>query len=168
MHPASASISCSVDVEVYSLDRFSPSLVQDSFNIKAFFILDDIPLSEHNRSTSSSIQILNTNTSNWRGRKSVYYKTNGIKKTFNFQWKMLPGKRGNTVDFNSGRDYIKTTATDPRVHTLEIRNIDTDGTTPYTTEVYNVLITDYSESLIRRDLVGDDYYWDCSLVVQEV
>lgn len=168
MVPAAASIVASFGIELYSLERFNPSIIEDSFNIKPFFIIDDLPLSEHNRTTSSSTQILNVSNNNWKGAKSVYYKKNGVKRTFTFQWRMLPGKRDNTVDNNLGRNGVIDKANDPSVHTLEIKNLDTDGLTPYTTEVYNVLVTEYSETLIRRDLVGDDYYWDCNLSLQEV
>lgn len=168
MIPASASIIASFGVELYALERFNPSIVEDSFNIKPFFIIDDMPLSEHNRVTSSSTQILNVSNSNWKGAKSIYYKKNGVKRIFTFQWRMLPGKRENTVDNNLGRNGVIDKANDPSVHTLEIKNLDTDGLTPYTTEVYNVVVTEYSETLVRRDLVGDDYYWDCSLNLQEV
>lgn len=166
--PASASIIASFGIELYSLERFNSSIIEDSFNIRPFFMIDDLPLSEHNRTTSSSTQILNVSNSNWKGAKSIYYKKNGVKRTFTFQWKMLPGKRDNTVDNNLGRNGVIDKANDPSVHTLEIKNLDTDGLTPYTTEVYNVLVTEYSETLIRRDLVGDDYYWDCNLSLQEV
>lgn len=156
------------NTKLYSIDRFSNSITEDSFNIKPFFILDDIPLSEHNRVTSVSTQLLNTSAVNWRGNKSVYYKQNGLKRNFTIQWKMLPGKRDNTVDSNMGRNYVKEKALDPRSHVLEIRNIDSNGVTPYTTQVYNVLISEYNETLIRRDLIGDEYYWDCSVTMQEV
>lgn len=165
---AAANIATKFSINVYSVDVFSDSITEDSSSIKAFYILDNMPLSEHNRITSSITQILNSNNTNWRGLKSVYYKKNGVKKNFSLQWRMLPGKRENTVDNNFGRDFISTKASEPFAHILQIRNLDTDGTTPYTTEVYNVLITDYSETLIRRDLVGDDYYWDCNLSLQEV
>lgn len=167
LFPAESGITNSFNVNLYSLERFSPLIVEDSFNIKPFFYLDGIPLSEHNRTTSSSVQMINVVNSNWRGTKSVYYKNNNSKKTFVFQWRFLPGKRDNTVDNNAGRDMVNEFGKDPRVHTLMVRNLDTNGTTPYTVEVYNVLITEYNESLVRRDLVGDDYYWDCTLNLQE-
>jgi hypothetical protein len=47
-------------------------------------------------------------------------------------------------------------------------NIDSDGTTPYSEEEYNVIVKNYSETLRRRDLVGSEYWWDCSLELEEV
>lgn len=166
--PISSSIDLLSGVNIYAIERFSESLIEDSFNIKPFFILDDLPLSEHNRVTSFLTEILSTSNSNWKGTKSVYYKKDGVKRTFSFQWRMLPGKRENTVDNNLGRNGISVKASEPFVHTLEIKNLDTDGANSYTTEMYNVLVAEYNETLIRRDLVGNDYYWDCNLNLKEV
>jgi hypothetical protein len=80
----------------------------------------------------------------------------------------LPGKRDNTVDLNAGRDVVKALSSDPRSHILNVRNLDTNGLTIHTNEEYNVLVMDYSETLIRRDLNNNEYYWNCSLSLQEV
>jgi hypothetical protein len=158
----------SVSILISSVDVFTPGGGEDTSDIKPFFMLDSVPLTEHNRKTNVNVQPLNINSSNWIGKKSVYYKKKPSKRLFNIQWTFVPGKRENTVDFNAGRDYIYSKSTDPRNHVLEIRNLDTNGLTPYTTEVYNVLVSEYTEVLVRRDLVGDDYYWNCSLSLEEV
>jgi hypothetical protein len=46
--------------------------------------------------------------------------------------------------------------------------MNSNGVNPYTINSYNVVITDYNESLKRRDVGGDDYYWDCSCVLREI
>lgn len=153
---------------ISSIDTLRTGGGEDTSDIKAFFIFDNIPLTEHNRKTNMTTQIINISASNWRGKKSVYYKNKSSKKTFTFQWSFVPGERRNTVDLNAGRNYIQSKSLDPSLHVLEIRNLDTNGLTPNTTEVYNVLVSEYTENLVRRDIVGDDYYWDCSLSLQEV
>lgn len=73
-----------------------------------------------------------------------------------------------TVDEKHGRDFIKNLASDPKTHKLKFLNLDTDGLNPYSETEYNVIVKNYSESLIRRDLVGDTYYWNCTLELEEV
>jgi hypothetical protein len=46
--------------------------------------------------------------------------------------------------------------------------MDETGTTPYSETSYNVLVKDYSETLIRRDIPNDVYFWDCSMSLEEV
>jgi hypothetical protein len=57
---------------------------------------------------------------------------------------------------------------DPDVHTLTIINQDENGVTPYTEENVMVFVSTFSENLIRRDLVDDVYYFDCSMTLEEV
>jgi hypothetical protein len=83
-------------------------------------------------------------------------------------WSWLPNSINYTVDGNSGRDFIKKIAEDPRHHVLKIINMDETGTTPYSETSYNVLVKDYSETLIRRDIPNDVYFWDCSMSLEEV
>lgn len=165
---ASSSISTSAKVLVSSIDILRAGTNEDSRDIKPFFILDNIPLSEHNRVFSfSQIPKYSVNT-NWSGNSSVYFKTSKNKASFNIEWSFLPGKRDNTVDFHAGRDVVKALCSDPRSHTLKIRNLDTNGLTAHTNQQYNVLVMDYSETLIRRDLNNNEYYWNCSVSFQEI
>jgi hypothetical protein len=125
-------------------------------------------MSEHNRQTSISSEPKYIANNNWSGRKRVYFKTSSSKKIFNFQWTFLPGKRENTVDLHAGRNEIKAFAEDPTQLVLKIRNLDANATTPHTDATYNVLVVNYNETLVRRDLNNDEYYWDCSLSLREV
>jgi hypothetical protein len=143
-------------------------VVEDTSTIKPFFALDGVPLTEHNRTFSSSMEVKKIVNKRTNGASGVYFKTGGAKKTFNLNWTFVPGRRSSTVDLNAGRDYIFSKANDPSTHVLTVRNINSSGTTPYTVATYNVFITDYNESLKRRDLGVDDYYWDCSCVLREV
>jgi len=161
-------ISSSSKILISSIDILRTGLVEDSGDIKPFFILDGIPLTEHNRKTSIVSQPNYSQNKNWANRSSVYFKTSTNKKTFSLQWSFAPGKRENTVDSHASRDYIKQIALDPSSHILKIREMDTNGLTNHTETSYNVLVTDFNENLVRRDLNSDEYYWDFSLGLQEV
>lgn len=164
----SPSVSASASVLISSIDILSTGILEDTGDIKPFFVIDNIPLTEHNRITQfNDVPKISIN-ENWYGKKGVYFKTSKNKRNFVIEWKMVPGKRENTVDYHGGRDYIKNVAMDPASHILKIRNLDTDGLSPHTYESYNVLVVSYNESLVRRDLNNDEYYWDCSLGLQEV
>ena len=163
-----SNISSSSKTLISSIDILRTGLIEDSGDIKPFFVLDGIPLSEHNRISSFSETPKYIMNSNWTGKKGVYFKTSKNKRTFTIEWSFLPGQRDNTVDLHAGRDVVKALSSDPRSHILKIRNLDTNGLTVHTNEEYNVLITDYSETLIRRDLNNNEYYWNCSMSLQEV
>ena len=57
---------------------------------------------------------------------------------------------------------------DADTHTLTIINQDENGLTPYTEETVSVFVSAFSENLIRRDLVDNVYYFDCSMTLEEV
>jgi len=151
-----------------SVIRFSPSLVEDTQSIRTLLLLDGKPLSEHNRGLSTTVIQPMVENTNWNSRRSRYYKSSSGRKQFTINWSMLPSKRTQTVDTKFGRDKIKEIATDPDVHVLTVINKDTNGLTPYSETEYNVLIKNYSESLMRRDINNDMYLWDCSIDLEEV
>lgn len=155
---------------VLSVDaiRFSPSIVEDVSLIRTLLLIDGKPLSEHNRKLSSTIVQDFVENTNWSSRKSRYYRSSTGRKTFNLNWTMLPSKRGQTVDSKFGRDKIKELAEDPDFHVLTVINNDTDGLTPYSETQYNVIIRNYSETLVRRDINSDMYLWDCDLQLEEI
>lgn len=161
------SVTCNSKTLISGLDIFTPGGGEDRRSIKPYYLIDGMPLTEHNRKFSMSSAFKNTQATRWNSRVGVYFKTQNHKHGFTFSWTFLPGKRENTVDLNEGRDFIKRIGTDQLGHTLTIRNMDTNGLTPYTTTSYTVLVVEYNETLIRRDLAGDEYYWDCNLTLQE-
>lgn len=164
----SSNISSTSKVLVSSIDVLRTGLIEDSGDIKPFFILDGIPLTEHNRKTSIGSQPNYVINRNWTNKSGVYFKTNSNKKNFSIEWSFAPGKRENTVDLNASRDYVKQIALDPSSHVLKIREMNTNGLTPHTETSYNVLVTDFNENLVRRDLNNNEYYWNFSLGLQEV
>lgn len=152
--------------------RFSSSITADFSLIRSLLMLDGVPLTNQNRKfdvTANPIYIENLN---WQGDASRYYKNTasgaGAKRVFNLQWSFIPNYENKTVDLRASRNYINRKSKDGDVHTLTIIKQDENGTTPYTEENIDVLITGYSENLVRRDLLDDVYYFDCSLSLQEV
>jgi hypothetical protein len=148
--------------------RFSPSITEDLQSIRPLLAIDNKPLTEHNRRISVSLNQSFIQNTNWASKKSRYYKKSSARKIFSIEWTQLPNSRDMTVDEKEGRDFISKIGSDARVHTLKVRNIDSDGIDPYTESEYNVIIKNYNESLIRRDLVDQTYYWNCRLELEEV
>ena len=142
----------------------------DSSIYRTLVLLDGKPLTIHNRKLDMGIDQIFTETVNWNNRKTRYYKSTSRagRRTFSMSWSWLPNSINYTVDGNSGRDFIKKVAEDPRHHVLKIINMDETGATPYSETSYNVLVKDYSETLIRRDIPNDVYFWDCSMSLEEV
>lgn len=150
--------------------KFSSVTGVDTTSLRTILLLDGKPLTNQNRSLQiSSVPIFIEN-NNWDGTSSRYYKnqSNGDRKTFSLSWSFIPNFRENTVDLNHSRDFIRKAALDPDVHILKIINQDASGLTSYTETTYNVFVKDFSENLVRRDLVDNVYYWDCSVMLEEV
>ena len=148
--------------------RFSPSFI-DYSSIRTLLVLDNKPLTNHNRELDVSLSPSFIENRNWNNRKGRYYKraTESSRKTFVISWRFLPNFMEKTVDTRHGRDFISTVAEDPDAHTLVVINHDQSGLTPYTETTYNVFVRSYSETLLRRDLVDGVYYFDCNLVLEE-
>ena len=148
--------------------RFSPSIVEDTQQIRPLMLIDGKPLTEHNRQTSVTLVDSFVENKNWNSTRSRYYKTASPRKSFSINWSNLPSKRDQTVDLKFGRDKIREIASDPDVHVVKFLEMDSDGTTPYTETEYNVIVKSYSENLIRREVETGMYLWDCSLQLEEV
>ena len=137
---------------------------------RTVILLDNKPLTNHNRKLDMSVEPIFTETVNWNNRKKRYFKSTNRagRRTFNISWSWLPNAMEQTADNQRGRDFIKLVASDPRGHVLKIINLDESGTTAYSETSYNVLVKDYNETLIRRDLPNNVYFWDCSMSLEEV
>ena len=144
----------------------------DFSSIRSLLMLDGVPLTNQNRKLDVSAAPIFIENLNWQGDASRYYKNasanSAAKRTFNLQWTFIPNFENKTVDLRASRNFLNKKSKDGDVHILTILKQDEDGTTPYTEESVDVLIVNYSENLIRRDLVDDVYYFDCSMSLQEV
>lgn len=158
----------SSSMTVNNLTRFSPNFI-DSSLIKTFLILDDKPLTAHNRSFEISLSPSFIENTNWNNKKNRYYKRSSQsgRKTFSLSWKYLPNSKTYAVDGRHSRDFIQSVADDPDVHVLKIVNQDESGLTPPTETSYNVFVRSYSEKLIRRHIDENVYFFDCSLTLEE-
>jgi hypothetical protein len=143
----------------------------DTSSYKTLFVLDDKPLTNQGRTYTSDLNMDFIESKNWNNTKSRYYKRQGLanptRKSFALSWTYLPNSRYDTVDKRYARDYLKSVASDPDIHTLKMLNNDSDGNDPYTETEYNVFVRDYSETLVRRDLVSNVYFWECSMTLEE-
>ena len=152
--------------------KFSNNITADSSLIRALLMLDGKPLTNQSRTLDSSAAPLYIENTNWSGDSSRYYKNNAAgsaaKRTFNINWSFIPNYSNKTVDYRESRNYIKAISMDADTHTLTIINQDEDGTTPYTEENITVFVSNFSENLIRRDLVDDVYYFSCAMTLEEV
>jgi len=150
--------------------KFSSVTGVDSSSIRTLLILDGKPLTNQNRTLNVSSMPVFIENRNWAGDSSRYYKnqSSADKKSFSINWRFIPNFREFTVDERHSRDYLRKISLDPDVHQLKVINQDSDGATPYTETVYNVFIKDFSENLIRRDMVDNVYYFDCSISLEEV
>jgi hypothetical protein len=150
--------------------KFAVNGVVDTSVIRTFMLIDGKAITNHNRIFESGLEPIFTQNKNWNNRKTRYYKSTSRagRRTFSLSWSWLPNSLEYTADQKEARDYIKTIASDPSHHILKIVNLDESGATPPTETSYNVLVKDYNESLIRRDLSNDVYFWDCSITLEEV
>ena len=152
--------------------KFSNSAITDLSLIRSLLMLDGVPLTNQNRKLDVAATPIYIENINWQGDASRYYKNSSAnsaaKRIFNLQWSFIPNYENKTVDLRASRNYLNRKSKDGDVHTLTIINQDDDGTSPYTEESVDVLITNYSENLIRRDLINDVYYFNCSMSFQEV
>ena len=148
--------------------RFSSNITEDTQSIRTLLTIDGHQLSEHGRSLNQSINHIYTENINWSSRSSRYYRRSSGRKIFSIEWQMLPGYEQETVDGRHGRNKIAQIAKDPKTHVLKIKNIDSSDTTPYTEDEYTVLVKQYTESLVRRDISSGIYLWTCSIELEEV
>lgn len=151
--------------------RFSTNVVSDDTLIRSLLLLDNKALTNQSRNLSVSAAPKFIENTNWQGDTSRYYKNSanskGSKRTFNIDWSFIPNKSSFTVDLQESRDFLKQVSQDSDVHSLTIINQDVNGVTPYTEEDVDVFITSYSETLIRRDLSSESYYFSCNMVLEE-
>lgn len=151
--------------------KFSSSIVSDASLIRNLLLLDNKPLTNQSRTFAVNANPKFIENVNWQGNASRYYKntaaSQGAKRTFNIDWSFIPNDPAFTVDLGASRNFLKQIAEDSDVHVLTIINQDISGTAPYTEDDIDVFITSYSETLIRRDLPNDSYYFSCNMVLEE-
>jgi hypothetical protein len=157
----------SSSVSLYDLIRFTANSRYPGSLIPLIY-LDGMPLTEQNRKYDMTISPIFIENKNWNNTKSRYYKrSDDGRMTFKLAWSWLPNDRNNTVDKGFARDYIKNLANDLDAHVLKIIQYGENPEDIFNEEEYTVFITNYTEDLIRRDLVSGTYFWDCSLDLEQ-
>ena len=151
--------------------RFSANIISDTSIIRNLLLIDNKALTNQSRTFAINATPKFIENENWQGNISRYYKntaaSKGAKRTFNLDWSFIPNESSFTVDLRESRNFLKQIAKDSDVHTLTIINQDVNGVTPYTEDDIDVFISSYSETLIRRDLSSESYYFSCNMVLEE-
>lgn len=130
--------------------------------------INGVSLTAQGRTFSESVEQIFVEQKNWNNSKSRYYKRQTAGKTrFSLSWKFLPSKRESTIDLREARNFIEKLAMDPDIHHLKILSYGENPEDLFNETSYNVFVSSYSESLLRRDLVSGEYFWDCSLELEE-
>ena len=145
--------------------------------------LDNNPITEQNRKFGITEQFRSVSTvSRANGDTTRFFPADYNKKVFKFTWKFIANDRQGNFDFLNGRDYLKSVADADTIHTLGIRNPVSNFFR--TDEDYSVVVKNYSEKLVRRNVIGNNdaepgvplhdesthgkYFWDVSLELEEV
>jgi hypothetical protein len=164
-----APLSSSVTLLIADLLRFTPTS-RTPGSIVSLLLLDGQPLTAQNRQYSNSNKPVYVEKKNWNATKSRYYKNKDKSGRMNFKlsWDWLPSEREDTVDKRFARNFIKEKSIDPDMHTLTVLSYGVDPEDILQETHYNVFITGYDESLIRRDLQSNIYFWNCSMDLEEV
>jgi len=163
-----ATITGSSSLAISSLSTCNNSIILGGGSVegnesRALVVINNKPLTNHNRILSISYNLISTDNTNWNGTRSRYFRrsssANKISLTLN--WTMVPNTKRDTADGRYGRDYLKELATMEDSMTMIYYHIDG------TTTSHTVFIDSYNENLIRRDLVNNVYYFDCSMTINE-
>lgn len=163
-----ATITGSASLSITSLSTCNNALKIGSGTVlynepRALLVINNKPLTDHGRTLSVSYTNASTDILNWNGTRRRYYRRSSSagKESWSLSWTMVPGTKRDTADGRYGRDYFKEIASSEDSFTLVYLKIDG------TTTSHTVFIESYSESLIRRDLINNVYYWDCSMTISE-
>jgi len=129
-------------------------------SIISFFSLNGTEITEHNRKYDSGQYQQLSDVETASGRLKRFYKNN--KKVMKFQFSYLPSLSSKTVDGRVARDFL---------HNLALNNPNV--TVQYQDEpsapVRQIqgFISNYSESIVRRDLQTQCTYYDIDFVIEE-
>lgn len=162
------SLSSSLNFIIPDLIRFTPT-AQNPGSYIPLLLLDGVPLTDQNRKFNISHQPVFVENKNWNASKSRYYKRTGSgRQSFKLSWEWLPSEKQDTIDKRQARNFIKDKAMDPDSHTLTVITYGENPEDVFEETEYNVFITNYTEDLIRRDLVAGTYLWKCDIDMEEL
>lgn len=130
-------------------------------SINALIKLNGVEITEHGRRYSRNNSFENYDIELASGDTRRFYKeVDGI---FNFSWRYIPDKMSSTIDGRAGRDYIDSLVNSGANVLLEIKETH-DGEFA----VYECMITEYTEVLLRNHLQSQCRYYDVSLNMESL
>jgi hypothetical protein len=125
-----------------------------------FLLLNNVEVSNHGR-TFSSVENLNvSDVETASGRLKRFYKNN--RKTFTFFFAYFPSSSDKTVDGRAGRDFIYDLALNSPYVLFEYK--DSPDQESY---IFNGFITNYQETIVRRDLRTQCIYYNLQFDIEE-
>tara|TARA_B110001454_G_scaffold217009_1_gene241373 strand:- start:4389 stop:5042 length:654 start_codon:yes stop_codon:yes gene_type:complete len=152
--------------------------------------VDNIPITEQNRKFGITEKFNSISTvTRANGDTTRFYPEDYSKKVFKFSWKFIANDNQGNFDFLAGRDHLKSVADADSIHILGLRSADTSVFE--SSGDYNVVVKDYSETLVRRAVVTDivdgvesddaevgipwnsdskygKYFWDVTMEFEEI
>lgn len=125
-----------------------------------FISLNGTELTNHNRKFSTSETINASDSEVMSGKLKRFYRPN--KKLISISYSYLPGKQTHTVDGKYARDFIVNLAeTAPYVFVSISDNPNLEAV-----EFYG-FISNYRETIIRRDFLGQCIYYNLDFEIEE-
>lgn len=128
--------------------------------IISLFSIDGTEITEHNRRYTGSKIINASDTELDSGINKRYIKKNKNSYTFSFTY--LPNSNTKTADGRVGRDFLKTVADSGGKKLISIKLSPVDGI-----ESKYCYLSNYSESLIKRDIANSCSYYDVNITFEE-
>lgn len=123
------------------------------------FSLNGVEFTDQGRTVSENLEQRSVNVQLASGRIKKYVM--GNKKRWSVSWEWLPQDQSLTADGKGARNELKSLAFTGNTYTLLMR--DSVGQT----NVYVVFIEAYNESLIRRDMINNQFFYNVSLELME-
>lgn len=125
-------------------------------------LIDNQPLTDQGREPINIARVeKSTIVETATGKKRKYVKA--IKKTFSTRWNWLPDQEGDTIDGGMGRVKMLNLLCDDMAQIHVLRLYDRNG--GY--REYNVFVSSYTETLIRRDPHTGMHIWMVDVQFEE-
>ena len=129
--------------------------------VKSFFKVNGRELTAQNRKFSMSVDVIGNTLTLSSGSSKRYHI--GTPETYSLSYTYLPGPYSATVDGKEARDYMYSIASLDKNVLIEYLPDYTSDQTDFAYKTTLARMTKYSETLIRRDVVGRCYYYDVSI-----
>lgn len=129
-------------------------------SLLSFISINGTEITNHNRTHALTEDLRTTDTESAGGKIRRFYKQN--KKLLNISLSYLPNTTDKTVDGRAGRDFLYNLALNNPYVTVVYK--DTPDRNPTS---FNAFISNYRETIIRRDLKSQCIYYDVQFEIEE-